>query len=144
MNTKISTRLHFWATDDGSGETFGSSAGFTLPNGALRSPDASWISRIRLQELTDEQKEGFWHISPDFVIELRSETDRLTVLRRKMDEYIDNGVRLGWLIDTVDYRVYVYRPNTPIEILESPESMSGEPELPGFTLDLQPVWEPGF
>ena len=143
-NIKISTRLYRWAEKDGSGAAFGFSVGFTLPNGALRAPDASWILNGRLAELTNEQKDGFPPISPDFVIELRSDTDNLSVLRRKMDEYIENGVRLGWLIDVVDYRVYVYRPGKSVEILEGPDSLSGEPVLPGFTLDLQPVWEPGF
>ena len=143
-NAKISTQLYFWAEKDGSGVAFGPNTGFTLPNGAVRAPDASWILKSRLAELTEEQRDGFPPISPDFVIELRSETDNLSVLRRKMDEYMANNVRLGWLIDTVDYRVYVYRPDTPAEILERPDSLSGEPELPGFTLNLQPIWEPGF
>ena len=135
-----------WARADGRGVAFGSSAGFTLPNRALRSPDASWILKTRLAELTDEQKRGFSRICPDFVIELRSSSDRLSALRRKMEEYIENGVRLGWLIDPLDplRRVYVYRPGAEVEILERPETLSGEPELPGFTLDLKPVWEPPF
>ena len=115
-----------------------------MPNGALRSPNASWTLNSRLAELTEEEWVGFPPISPDFVIELRSDTDNLSVLRRKMDEYMDNGVRLAWLMDTVDYLVYVYRPNTPVRILEHPESISGEPELPGFTLDLKQIWEPDF
>ena len=143
-NTKISTQLYFWAKKDGTGVAFGPNTGFTLPNSAVRSPDASWVLRSRLAELTEEQKDGFPPISPDFVIELRSETDNLSVVRSKMDEYMANEVRLGWLIDTVDYLVYIYRPDTPVEILERPESLSGEPELPGFVLDLQPIWEPGF
>ena len=125
---------------------FGSSVGFTLPNGAVRSPDASWILRSRLAALTGEQRTGFWRIAPDFVIELRSGSDTLGSLQRKMAEYIANGVKLGWLIDPLDprRRVYIHRPDTPVEILEHPESLSGEPVLPGFTLDLKPVWEPGF
>lgn len=135
-----------WARVDGTGVSFDSSTGFTLPNGSVRAPDVSWILRTRVQELTDEQKEVFWHIAPDFVVELRSSSDSLASVRRKMEEYIASGTRLGWLIDSVDprLRVYVYRPGSEVEVLERPESISGEPELPGFVLDLQPVWEPGF
>lgn len=146
QNFNISVDLGIWARADGTGVPFDSSTGFTLPNGSVRSPDASWILKARLQELTGEQKEGFWHISPDFVIELRSSSDTLAGIQRKMAEYMENGVRLGWLIDPLDplRRVYVYRPDRSVEILEGPESLSGEPELPGFTLNLQPIWEPGF
>ena len=140
----ICTQLYFWAKKDGTGLALGSSVGFILPNGALRAPDASWTLKSRLAELTPEEWAGFPPVSPDFVIELRSDTDNLPVVRRKIDEYMENGVRLAWLIDAVDYRIYVYRPNTPVEILGRPESISGEPELPGFVLDLKPVWEPTF
>ena len=96
--------------------------------------------------MTEEQRQGFWPISPDFVIELRSWSDTLTGVRRKMAEYIANGVQVGWMIDPLDpqRRVYIYRPGAEVEILEAPDSLSGEPELPGFTLDLKPIWEPGF
>ena len=143
-SSKISTQLYHWAEQDGSGFALGSSVGFILPNGALRSPDASWTLKSRLAKLTPEEWAGFPPISPDFVLELRSHTDNPLVLSRKMDEYIENGVRLGFLIDVVDRFVYIHRPDTPVEILEHPESLSGEPVLPGFTLDLKPVWEPGF
>ena len=136
--------LTVWAKLDGRGVAFGSSTGFTLPNRALRSPDASWILKSRLAELTADQKRGFARICPDFVIELRSESDRLVALQRKMEEYIANGAQLGWLIDPRQRRVYVYRPQTSVEILDDPQSLSGEPELPGFTLDLNPVWAPAF
>ncbi len=153
QNARITGRLDVWAEGDGTGVAFDSSAGFTLPNGAVRSPDGSWILKSRLAELTEEQRQGFWPISPDFVIELRSHSDSLAAVRRKMEEYIENGARLGWLIDPLDprRRVYIYRPGADaeipgadVEILEGPESLSGEPELPGFTLDLKPIWEPGF
>jgi Uma2 family endonuclease len=147
QNARITARVTIWAEEDGTGVAFDSNAGFTLPNGAVRSPDASWILQSRLAELTDEEKKrGFAHISPDFVIELRSSSDTLAGIQRKMEEYMENGVRLGWLIDPLDplRRVYVYRPDKSVEILEGPESLSGEPELPGFTLDLKPVWKPGF
>ena len=134
--------LMVWARSDGTGVAFGADAGFTLPNGAVRAPDASWILKSRLAELTEEQRRGFWPISPDFVIELRSSSDTLLNLQRKMEEYIDNGTRLGWLIDPLDsqHRVYIYRPGVEVEVLDAPESISGEPELPGFILDLQPIW----
>ena len=144
LNAVIAASLGTWARKDGSGVGLGSSVGLTLPNGALRSPSASWILKYRLAALTEEQKRGFPPVSPDFAIELRSSSDRLTVLRRKMDEYMENGVRLGWLLDTIDYRVYIYRPDTPLEVSEAPESLSGDPELPGFVLDLTPVWAPSF
>ena len=140
----ITADLTVWARMDGRGVAFGSSAGFTLSNRALRSPDASWILKSRLAELTDDQKRGFARICPDFVIELRSESDRLVALQRKMEEYIANGTRLGWLIDPQSRRVYVYRPHTPVETLDDPQFLSGEPELPGFILELGPVWAPGF
>ena len=146
-NSRLTARLDVWAENDGTGEAFDSSAGFTLPNGSVRSPDASWVMRERLAELTDEQKQrGFPPISPDFVIELRSPSDSLPAVLRKMEEYIESGVRLGWLIDSLDQRrrVYVYRPGAEVEILEGPESLSGESELPGFVLYLRFIWEPGF
>ena len=147
QNSNLTADLTIWTRGDGRGVAFDSNAGFTLPNGAVRSPDASWVLKSRLAELTDEEKKrGFAHISPDFVIELRSSSDTLAGIQRKMAEYMENGVRLGWLIDPLDplRRAYVYRPGVDVEILEGPESLSGEPELPGFTLNLQPIWEPGF
>lgn len=140
----IAAQLRNWARRDGKGVAFGPSAGFTLPNGAVRSPDASWIPRARLAELTAEDKSGFGHICPDFVVELRSRSDRLGVLSSKMEEYIENGARLGWLIDPQNNRVYVYRPNSDVEILENPDTVSAEPELTGFTLELEDVWAQPF
>ena len=146
QNARITARIVLWADEDGTGVAFDSDTGFTLPNGAVRAPDATWILKARLAELTQEQRQGFWRISPDFVIELRSSSDTLTGIQRKMAEYMENGVRLGWLIDPLGpgRRVYIYRPNAEVEILAGPESLSGEPELPGFTLDLKPIWEPAF
>ena len=146
QNAGLTVDLGNWNKEDGTGVVFDSSTGFTLPNRAVRSPDASWVLKSRLAALTGEQRQRFWHIAPDFVIELRSSSDTLRGLQRKLEEYIANGVRLGWLIDPLDpmCRVYVYRPKTDVEILESPESLSGEPELSGFTLDLKAIWEPGF
>ena len=139
-NLKISQQLANWADQDGTGETFDSSAGFTLPNGATRSPDASWIKLERWNALTEDQKASFAPICPDFVIELRSSSDTLTRLRDKMQEYIENGSLLGWLIDRKNRTVQVYRPDREPELLENPETVSGEPELPGFVLRLAKIW----
>ena len=140
-NLKITTQLEIWTKSDSAGIAFDSSAGFTLPNGAVRSPDASWISRSRLEALTPEQRSGFYNICPDFVVELRSDTDRLSVLQAKMQEYIANGARLGWLIDPQFRNVYTYRPDSQVQTLENPETISADPIPPGFTLDLKEIWE---
>ena len=144
QNAGVTADLTNWARRDGSGYVFDSSEGFTLPNGAVRAPDASWVLRSRLEALTEEDREGFWHICPDFVIEIRSATDRLSTLQAKMQEYIDNGARLGWMIDPIGRRVYVYRPGVAVEVLDAPQTLAGDPELAGFTLDLGAIWEPGF
>ena len=143
-NAGVTADLTNWARLDGSGYAFDSSTGFTLPNGAIRSPDASWVSRSRLDALTEEGRKGFGHICPDFVIEIRSASDRLSTLQAKMQEYIDNGARLGWMIDPIGRRAYVYRPGVAVEVLDSPRTLSGDPELAGFALDLGAIWEPGF
>lgn len=139
-NGRILYSLIAWADRDGTGLVFDSSSGFTLPNGAKRSPDASWVKRERWDGLTEEQQEGFAPLCPDFVTELRSQTESLVTLRAKMQEYIENGARLGWLIDPVERRVYVYRPDQPVEVLDDPVSVSGDPVLPGFALRVQEVW----
>lgn len=146
QNFDIITDLGIWVRADGTGVGFESNTGFTLPNRSMRSPDAAWISNDRWEALPREERRKFAPICPDFVIELRSESDRLSVAQAKMEEYIENGARLGWLIDPVDvrHRVYIYRPNSSVEILENPETVSGDPELPGFVLDLTPVWETGL
>ena len=145
-NARINTRLGTWAERDGTGDYFDSSTGFKLPNGALRSPDASWISSARLDALTDQQRSGFFVICPDFVIELCSRSDSLGMLQAKMQEYIDNGARLGWLIDPTSNpsRVHIYRPQADAQILDEPDEVSGDPELPGFTLNLTRIWKPPF
>ena len=141
-NADLNADLTIWARTDGTGRYFDSSAGFKLPNGALRSPDASWILNSRLDALTSDERNGFFSICPDFVIELRSISDSLTDLRTKMEEYMDNGARLGWLIDPLSSpkQVYIYRPQTDAEILDDPETVSAEPELRGFTLNLNRIW----
>ena len=116
--------------------------GYTLPNGAMRSPDASWVSLSRLSDLTPEDENRFLPVCPEFALELRSITDRLSTLREKMEEYIRNGVLLGLLIDPQNRRVYIYRPGTEVETLENPDNVSAEPVLPDFTLDLREIWDP--
>ena len=139
-NSTLTFLLAGWARTDGSGIAFDSSTMFTLPNSAKRSPDASWMKRERWEALSKEQQEGIGLFCPDFVVELRSPSDRLSVLQEKMQEYIDNGARLGWLIDPLEQRVYVYRPGQPIEQLDDPAIVSGDPELPGFVLHVRELW----
>ncbi len=139
-NNEISYALTAWTKQDGTGLAFDSSTGFTLPNGAKRSPDASWIRRERWNALTKDQRVGFAPLCPDFVVELRSPTDLLCILQDKMQEYIDNGARLGWLINPIDKQVYVYRPSQPVESLDNPATLSGDPVLPGFVLRVQELW----
>jgi Uma2 family endonuclease len=141
-NARIVAALTVWAERDGGGVVFDSSGGFILPNGAMRSPDAAWLARPRLAGLSAEQKQRFLPLCPDFVIELRSLTDSLADLQAKMEEYRDNGARLGWLIDPEKYSVHVYRPGKAVETLVDPARIAADPELPGFTLDLAPIWQP--
>ena len=141
-NAEINRQFGNWAKRDGRGVAVGSSTGFKLPNGAERSPDAGWVLCSRLELLTPEQKQKFLPLAPDFLIELKSRTDRLKDILAKMDEYIENGVPLGWLINPETKRVHVYRPGQPIEVLEAPSQVTGDPELVGFVLDLREIWEP--
>ncbi|OUL27747.1 hypothetical protein BV378_08205 [Nostoc sp. RF31YmG] len=138
-NVKITTQLEIWNEENHLGEVFGPSAGFKLPNGADRSPDASWVKIDRWNALTPEQQEKFAPICPDFVVELRSPSDSLKDLQDKMQEYIANGAQLGWLIDRKNKRVEIYRPGKDVEILDNPNSLSGEAVLPGFVLHLQKI-----
>ncbi|MEM8641396.1 MAG: Uma2 family endonuclease [Cyanobacteria bacterium P01_G01_bin.54] len=140
-NSGISGELYLWWRNAGEpGEVFESSTGFTLPNGANRSPDASWVSQARWDALTPQQKGTFAEICPDFVVELRSESDTLKGLQAKMEEYLANGAQLGWLLNPKQRTVTVYRPNAAVEVLKDPATVSGEPVLPGFVLDLKRVW----
>jgi Uma2 family endonuclease len=138
----VSSALHVWAERDGTGFAFDSSAGFVLPNTAMRAPDACWITKPRLASVPAEARKRFWPICPDFVVEVRSPSDRLRAQQAKMEEWRDNGARLGWLIDPEPRRVYIYRPGAAVEILDDATSISGDPELPGFMLDLTRVWKP--
>lgn len=140
-NSSLTAQLDRWdESNEDLGVVFDSSGGFILPNGARRSPDASWVRRERWEDLTPEQRKGFVPLCPDFVVELRSETDRLSTLQAKMREYLENGARLGWLIDPQNQRVEIYRPGQPIEVLENPMELSGEEVLPGFVLNLRRIW----
>jgi Uma2 family endonuclease len=139
-NLDLIVAVGTWAKHEGSGIAFDSSGGFILPNSALRSPDVAWVRRSRLEGLTTEQKRKFIPLCPDFVIELRSPTDSLSALQAKMQEYLDNGAQLGWLIDPEAKRVYIYHANGAIECLENPVELSGDPVLPGFVLDLREFW----
>lgn len=140
-NFDIISQLGRWFdANESLGLVFDSSTGFILPNGANRSPDASWVRRDRWDALTPEQQEGFAPLCPDFVVELRSQTDSLRTLQAKMQEYMENGAQLGWLIDPKNQRVDIYRPGQAVEVLEQPSELSGEPVLPGFTLTLKRVW----
>lgn len=138
-NSKLNQRLANWADADGRGIAFDSNAGFTLPNGAKRSPDAAWVRLEAWQALSDEEQERFAPLCPEFVAELRSPQDSLSTLQTKMQEYLDNGARLGWLLDPVEKRVYVYRRGGATECLENPKSLSGEAVLEGLELDLQGI-----
>lgn len=137
-NGRLTQRLCNWADANGTGIAFDSSTGFILPNGATRSPDASWVKRERLVALNPDPDQ-FLRLVPEFVAELRSATDSLTKLRQKMTEYINNGVCLGWLIDPQNQQVEIYRPQKEVEIKRYPTHVSGEDVLPGFLLDLSQI-----
>ena len=130
------TDLNLWNRQTQLGMVFSSSTIFRLPNGGDRSPDAAWVSLARWQTLRPEQQERFPPICPDFVIELRSRTDAIGPLQDKMQEYLNNGLRLGWLINPQGQQVEIYRPSRAVEILSLPATLSGEAVLPGFELDL--------
>lgn len=133
-------RLYAWNETTGLGEVFSSSTIFKLPLGGQRSPDVAWIELSRWNALTVEQKQKFPPIAPDFVIELRSPSDKLSDLQEKMQEYRDNGVRLGWLINPQDREVEIYREVREVEIMRSPTQISNEDVLPGFILNLNGIW----
>lgn len=140
-NSELLADLVLWnRTLPVSGIAFGPSAGFTLPNSAERSPDASWVSWAFWDALTLDQRTGFAELCPEFVVELMSPSDRLTEAQAKMEEYRANGARLGWLIDRKARRVYVYRPGRDVETLDDPAEVSADPELPGFVLRMDRVF----
>ncbi|MDY6901332.1 MAG: Uma2 family endonuclease [Cyanobacteriota bacterium] len=139
-SANISGQLWIWNRQTKLGIAFNSSTGFHLPNSAIRSPDASWIKLERWEALTSEERKGFAPICPDFVVELRSASDNMKPLREKMQEYIENGAKLGLLVDRKNRKVEIYRQGFDVEVLDNPASFSGENILPGFVLDLAEVW----
>ncbi|NET07671.1 MAG: Uma2 family endonuclease [Symploca sp. SIO2B6] len=139
-NAQLSAQFVIWNNQTKLGEVFDSSTAFRLPNGAARSPDLSWVKIERWHQLTPEQQDTFPPLCPDFVVELRSRTDTMESLRRKMHEYLDNGVRLGWLIDPQNKILEIYKPQQEMKVLNSPTTLSGEDVLPGFSLNLETVW----
>jgi Uma2 family endonuclease len=140
-NADLTTDLNLWNRQTRLGVVFDSSTIFRLPNGAERSPDAAWIILERWNALTQKEQDSFPPLCPDFIIELRSKSDSLKPLQAKMQEYQDNGCRLGWLMNYQDRQVEIYRPQREKEVLRSPQTLSGEEVLPGFVLDLQMIWE---
>lgn len=143
-NSELVTALNIWAKQDGTGVVFDSSGGFTLPNGAVRAPDAAWVRRSRLANLTAAEKQKFLPLCPDFAVELRSPSDRLENAQRKMQEYIDNGLQLGWLIDPQERQVFIYRPGSPVELLQNPAQIAGQATLPDFEFNVSSLWEADF
>ncbi len=138
-NIDLSYQLQAWSRQNNLGLAFDSSSGFKLPNGADRSPDASWVRRDRWDALTPEEQQGFAPLCPDFVVELLSPSDSVKIAQAKMREYMENGARLGWLINRKNQRVEIYRQGQDVEILENPATLSGEDVLPGFVLDLKQI-----
>jgi len=139
-NSTANAQIWTWNDRTELGEVFDSSTGFTLPNKADRSPDVSWVEKSRWSALTPEQREKFIPLCPDFVIELVSPSDSLKKTQEKMQEYMENGCRLGWLINRKKREVEIYRPGQDVEVLQSPLTLSGENVLPGFVLNLQKIW----
>ncbi|MFH7029783.1 MAG: Uma2 family endonuclease [Heteroscytonema crispum UTEX LB 1556] len=139
-NADLTYQLRAWSRQNKLGKSFDSSTGFKLPNGAERSPDASWVKMERWNALSVAEKERFAPLCPDFVVELMSPSDSLEKTRAKMREYMHNGARLGWFINRQQQHVEIYRPNREVEILQSPQTLSGEDVLPGFVLDLAEIW----
>ena len=143
-NGHLSMQLFAWTKADGTGVAFDSSGGFTFANEATRSPDAAWVLRSRLSGISAERKKKFLPLCPDFVVELISPSDRLTLVQQKMQEYMANGARLGWLIDPEPRQVYIYRPPQAVQRLDKPDTIDASPEIPGFILELADIWDPGL
>jgi len=140
-NSILNLQLGLWNEQTQLGEVFDSNGGFSLPKGGDRAPDVAWVKKERWDALTPEQKEKFVPLCPDFLIELLSPTDSLKKTQEKMQEYLDNGLRLGWLINRKTTQVEIYRQGQDVEVLQSPSTLSGEDVLPGFALNLQRIWE---
>jgi Uma2 family endonuclease len=142
QNADFTAQLYSWAKRDGRGRVVDSGVEYFLPSGAARSPDASWVPRSRLAKVTPEQKKRFLRLCPDFVVELRSPSDGLKNLQAKMREWMDNGAKLGWLIDPEARTVYIYRPDQTTERLIDPQRVEGEPPVEGFVLEMADIWNP--
>ncbi len=140
-NAALTAQLYFWAKADGRGKAFDATGGFELPNGAIRNPDAAWLRLDKWNSIPRQARRRFATVCPDFVIELRSETDRLPALQEKMAEYVANGAILGFLIDPLAGKIHCYRPNREPEILEGSSCLSAEPEMPGLVFDLADIWQ---
>jgi Uma2 family endonuclease len=143
-SVQIASQVQRWSEETNQGAVFDSSGGFTLPNGATRAPDTAWVADHRLKTLSADTKEKFLPLAPDFAAEVRSQNDARSDLEAKMEEYIDNGTRLGWLIDPYEETVTVYHEDGSVEDLDSPDSLSGKPVLSGFTCDLTRIWNPSY
>ncbi len=142
QEAELITDLNIWNRKTKLGKVFSSSTLFKLPNGANRSPDAAWVKLERWETLTPEERRKFPPLTPDFVIELRLSTDNLKPLQEKMQEYLENGLRLGWLINPQAQQVEIYRPDQPVEIVKIPAILSGEEVLPGFQLSIEKINTP--
>ncbi|PYS62653.1 MAG: hypothetical protein DMF76_08615 [Acidobacteria bacterium] len=143
-NAALTRAVADWAKKDGTGIGFGAFTGFTLPSGAVRAPDHAWIRRERWETLSEDQKERFAPFSPDFVVEVRGKHECLKELQAKLEEYMANGSRLGWLLDPEEHTAYVYRERAPVKVLKNAEAISGEPLLRGLTVDLTELWNPSI
>ncbi len=140
-NFKVCQQLANWNDEEQRGECFDSSTIFRLPNGSARSPDAAWVEKSRWEALTEDEQDRFPPLCPDFVIELRSRTDRLKTLQDKLVEYRDNGAQLGWIIDPLLRQVHVYETGQPVQILDQPATVAGTGCVAGFVLDLQQIFK---
>ena len=137
----VVTTLSYWNRGVRTGRTFGSNTGFNLPDGSCLAPDASWVSNEAFEPLTKAERRGYPPLCPEFMIEIRSQSDPRKALEEKMQRWIENGARLAWLIDPMEKQVVIYRPNEATETLESPDVVRGHAPVEGFELDMQPIWE---
>ncbi len=143
-NAELCYQLRGWTKIQRTGVSFDSSTMFLLPNSAMRSPDAAWVSNAKLAHVAPQQKEKFLPLCPEFVAELTSPSDRITQVRAKMEEWIANGVRLGWIIEPEKRRIHIYRADGSVEILDNLRTLRGEGPVDGFVLDFAEIWHPGF
>ncbi len=143
-NSDLTTLLNIWSRQDATGKSFDSSTGFILPDKSTRSPDASWVLKSRLKSLTKEQRQKFLPLCPDFAIELKSPSDCLSALRKKMAGYIANGTHLAWLLNPETQLAEIFRPGQPTEEIQGNATLTGDSVLPGFTLDLYEIWKDPF